>query len=326
MEEKNYLNEITLRIFLYLLYENESIEIPTTLRIEKENFIKYIFDNELAEIFIIERNGEIFKEIDYKNFLKDDYIDFDLLNEPLKVKLIDKDVLTDLMSKYIGNFRNGNLKSPEDNFYSFSKCILESANLLDPYYKDYGVNFNIGLALNKNKLENKAYDYKIRLLESVLYMSNEKYITINGCNIKKDKANENLIFINVTLNKTFDEILDIEKYWIYSYGDIRINEKDGVAFYKNNRYPAKSTETKAFKLLCHLVKNHGIKVSIEDAYNLFWTDSDKISFDSKKNAIKDSRKEIIKNLKVLQDSQPSFTLTITNEYILLISNPSSINY
>ena len=74
MEIKNYFNEITLKVFLYLLYENESTEIPTILRTVKENFIKDIFGNELAQIFNIERNGVVFKETDYKNLSKDDYI------------------------------------------------------------------------------------------------------------------------------------------------------------------------------------------------------------------------------------------------------------
>ena len=38
------------------------------------------------------------------------------------------------------------------------------------------------------------------------------------------------------MNKSPEEILDIENYWS-TYGDIRVNEKDGVAYYKNNRRP-----------------------------------------------------------------------------------------
>lgn len=126
MEIKNYFNEITIKIFLYLLYENEYTEIPTILRTEKQNFIKDIFENELPQFFIIERNRKIFEETDYKNFLEDDYVGFDLLSKPLRIKLINRDTLTVLMDKYISDFKNRDLKLPEGNFYSFSKCILET--------------------------------------------------------------------------------------------------------------------------------------------------------------------------------------------------------
>lgn len=286
----NYLNPLTLKVFLYLIYGNVSIDIPTNLRVEKENFIKDIFENKFQGFFTLIKNNEIFKEIDYENLLDKEYYDFSLLNKPLKIELIEenKDELTSLIYEYASNFKNDDLNSKNENFYSFNKCLIETINLLEPYYNDYGKNFNIDIALDKNQLGNKEYDNKIRLIESIFYFLNKKYITINCCNIsnlKSDKDNKNIIFIGVTLNKTFDEILDIEEYWNYGYGDIRINEKDGVAFYKTNRYPAKSTDTKAFKLLCNLVKNHGTKVSIEDDYNLFWTDSDKISFNKKKSAI-----------------------------------------
>jgi len=330
MELKKYLNEITIKVFLYLLYENESTKIPTALRIEKENFVIDIFKNELAKIFTIERNKEVFGETDFKNLSNDNVVDYAFINEPLDINLIDKDSLTTLMSEYIDNFKNGYLKSSEDNFYNFSKCILETSKLLDSYYKDYGRDFNIDLALNKNELGNKVYDNKIRLVESILYMSDKNYIIINGCNIKSDKENEYLIFIDVTLNKTFDEILDIEKYWTYGYGDIRINEEDGVAFYKKNRFPAKSAKTKAFKLLCYLVKNHRVKTPIEEAYEAIGPHIEKeikSRFKSKTRTNKDKTEDFIKaikiNLKILDDENPTISLGIVGDYILFVSNPSN---
>lgn len=108
----NYLNQATLKIFLFLLYGNNYIEIPTTLRVEKENFIKDIFENELDEDFTIEKDGEIFQKEDYKNYLNPEFVDFSLLNKPLKIKIIPekKDELSNFLDIYIDNFENDTLK------------------------------------------------------------------------------------------------------------------------------------------------------------------------------------------------------------------------
>ncbi|GAI13032.1 unnamed protein product, partial [marine sediment metagenome] len=65
----NYLKNITLQVFLCLFYGNGIAIIPAIERIGKENFIKEIFENKFEEFFVIEKNGENFQKIDYKNFL-----------------------------------------------------------------------------------------------------------------------------------------------------------------------------------------------------------------------------------------------------------------
>jgi two-component SAPR family response regulator len=108
-------------------------------------------------------------------------------------------------------------------------------------------------------------------------------------------------------------------YWIF-YGDLRVNEKGGIAFYKNNRYTFRSTKSKNFQLLCYLVKNHGKEIPVTEVYNIIWPESDKYKEKTKKQAIKDSIQTIKSNLKISLDQRPTISFTFKGNSIMLISN------
>ena len=339
MEKKNYLNHITLKVFLYLLYCRDRIVISALQTAEKENFVKDICKNKLEEYFILEKNGKVFKDIDYKNFMGKDFTDISLLNEPLKINLIkeNKDNLLNFIGKYINNFKDYPHIFLGENYYSFDKSINEVLELLGASYNNYGKNFNIDIPLN-DKSEYSFYSKELRFIDILFYFLIKNYAEINSCKLIEPLYHleediqfipESLININIKLNKSPGEIADIEKFWLV-YGDIRINEPYHIAYYKNNRYPFKSENIKSFKLLCYLVKNHGKDITIKDAYNVVEPDDKSLSiykeserFKIIKDKITDYSKYIKKNLKITEDNNPTIDIHIYGNNLILISNPPS---
>ncbi|GAH86129.1 unnamed protein product, partial [marine sediment metagenome] len=196
---------------------------------------------------------------------------------------VDKDklpILEEYLSRYIDNFANQNLQSI-NNYYSLDKHLYFITLILEGCYKKFGNFFtikeNFYVYLSNNKFEKDFNSFNFRLYEILLYLEKKEYIKIIDCSftdryitsLEKVSNDEDKypFHVKILLKKAPSEFYDIEKYWSY-YGDIRVNEKDGVAFYKNNRYPFKSTKGRVFKLLCYLVRNPGRKISIEEAYKV----------------------------------------------------------
>lgn len=210
----NYLSPSTLKIFLYLLYGNESIDIPAALRTENENFIKDIFENKLQEFFTLVRNNEIFKDIDYDNLLDKEYVDFYLINYPLKILLskIYKDKLIAFIGEYINNFESGDLDSVTDHYYPFNESLSKAARKLNSFSEGINKEFSIKIPLKEDP-QNRFYEKEVRFFETVFYLNIKKIISINSCNIIKDfeyqEQEKQKLDLNLTFKKDISSIKGI---------------------------------------------------------------------------------------------------------------------
>jgi hypothetical protein len=248
------------------------------------------------------------------------------------------DEIFDFMNRYLFNFRNDELLSDE-NYYSFNKSYSIVLNRLKEAYEKYGKIFIIEPVelLQSDDIEvYTQFDRKNRFYDILFYLFIQGYIGINFLDFKlfivsndSPKGQEhklNLLRLSVTMHKSPAEISDIEKYWAH-YGDIRINEADGVAYYKNNRYPFKSTRGRVFRLLCFLIKNHGNKIPLERAYHAIIEEDDLENVGDKqkpkimKKYIKDYVKKIKENLKISEDKNPTIDIMVIKDSVMLISNP-----
>lgn len=232
------------------------------------------------------------------------------------------------INKYISAFENNQLRSC-NNYYSYEKHFELAEEIWGDSFVDFGRNFAI---CSDDETEHSQH---LRSIEFLLSLNKLGYININEMYLKNHRirstevyggtaVRENyirkLISLNVHFNKSPAEITDIHKYWI-SYGDLRANEQDGVAHYKNVCYPFKSTTGKAFKLLCFLIKNHGKYIPIIEATTFLEESETKLSKQVIKERIKGYIKEIKENLQINKDPKPSLDIKVVGEDIILISNP-----
>jgi hypothetical protein len=281
-------------------------------------------------------------------------IDNGLITFPLIVH-INKPNIAELykyLASYMKAFEQNTLISM-DNFYSFEKHLMSiPENVFKRPFEEYGKTFTINERLEKLNTKRKeertingiTHSSRrsdmmkcLRFYELLFYLETNKYINIIECSFDErkssymsyqntDKLPEKYYYLNIkiTLNKTPEEIYDISKYWLY-YGDIRVNESDAVAYYKENRYPFKAISGKAFKLLCYLVEHHGDKIPIKKAYSALTTEADDRNDKEKakdyKKKIKDYVKEIKKNLGILKDKNPSADIMVIEDSVILIANP-----
>lgn len=305
-----YLHNETFEIIFCLLFRQRPLNIGGLDLINSHKYICSDFStNKIDDCFNITQ----IKEISHKPFV---------------IELIKSEKLGNFFTKYLAAFLVDELKSYR-NVYCYDKQMSVMQKILQYYFERYGYSFTIETKLVETDIENKDdINKRERILESIIVLSMKDLLTINYydyipiCNELYDFRNTTSLNINVTLNKSPAEMFDIAKYWT-CYGDIRINESDGVAFYKNNKYPFKSVYGKAFKLLCCLVKNHGQKLSIIETFDSIYPDMKEIIIQpkEKKAKIKDYVKEIKKNLKITEDNSPSLDIMIIEDSVLLISNP-----
>lgn len=314
---KNYVTENLER------YKSVYNDITSNLNGEttEENiYLKKIFD-----VFIKNIDGNI-KFID---LVKAPYKIFDnFVNSSIEIHFNNarKEKLLEFLNLYIDDFENDHLTSLEYNYYSFKKNIEEIIKFLAEYSSNYGNRFNIILPFHETETE-RLFEKSFRICESLFYLIIKEFIKVNNIDINSTmtrKANKYIVFanafnINLTLNKSIPEIKDILGYWT-SYGGIKINEKDGIAYYKNNKYPFRSAKTKTFQLLCYLVKNHGKKIPVTGAYDAIWPEPENVKDNYKKQIIKDNIKVIKNNLKISSDIKPTLNFILTGNYIMLISN------
>ena len=209
-----YLSEITLKTFLVCLYGKGYIEIPTRLRVEKDNFIKNIYENNLQKYFTLTRNDELFKDIDYKNFFDADYIDYYLINCPLKIALkeVHRDETYRFVNEYINNFVADNLylDSPTAQYFNFKESFTEVSNILNSYSKGLNKKSSVKIKIEENS-KNRFYNKEIRFFEVILYLANEKIINIDSCNVIKDykkiDIDEQKIDLKFTPRKDINSII-----------------------------------------------------------------------------------------------------------------------
>jgi hypothetical protein len=230
------------------------------------------------------------------------------------------------VNEYIILFEQDRLVSSENRF-SYNKHLELIEDLFGEQYAQFGKNISI-----PSVIANPIMKYKqFRVIECLLSLERKGYIRINEVYIKKRKwdiedfditkkieEHRTKAIINVSFLRNPAEISDIYKYWIY-YGDLRANQQDGVAFYKENKYPFQATKGNAFQVLCYLIKNHGQHIKMEalaEQIDLGIKDKKVI-----KSRIKDYVKEIKTNLKISQDTNKTLDIMVVEDSVILIANP-----
>jgi len=357
----NYLNSITVQALIffklkkdfplfhfksneidYLIDDLKRYEIGKNFLFEgiKESFINDLFEIKKDSHFLYSEETAKKFNLFYDKILKEDdniilsFEDVMLLKNKFLVtypligrfdilKLIAdrRESLLNFIDDYIEKFSKDNLTS-EKNYYSINRSIEQVCKQLEDHYNNYGPRFNIDNKLIGND--------RIRLFELLLYFKEKGLIEIKDCDFRKH--GDNVFNINVDMKKSPQEIQDIYGYWEY-YGDLRVNEKAGVAFYKKNRYPFKSITTKSFKLLCYFIKNSGKEILIDDLYDYLHPDDkdmigedgkkkkEKTPYKNRKQTIKDLIKDIEKNLGITEEKSPLVKFMIIRNKAILISNP-----
>jgi hypothetical protein len=243
------------------------------------------------------------------------------------LKIMDIEKFKKEVNDYILLFEQDKLVSSENRF-SYQKHLELVEDLFGKQYEQFGRNISIPSVINDLTGKYKQY----RVIECLLSLERKGYVKINEVYIHKkswdigdldgiNKIGEHITkaTINVSFLRSPAEISDIYKYWI-SYGDLRANERDAVAFYKDNKYPFQAAKGNAFKVLCYLVKNHGQHIKMEDLakqIDLCITDKKII-----KARIKDYIKEIKNHLKISQDTNKTLDIMVVEDSVILIANPT----
>ncbi|MGM0366716.1 MAG: hypothetical protein ACQEP5_09310 [Actinomycetota bacterium] len=267
--------------------------------------------------------------ISVSDFISMDMAGIDSVANVLKIHCKDEMELEKFLKNYIRYFAEDKLYAKK-NYCSFQTDYrIVCIHLID-YYKRYGMKFIASPDIEEKRYNGITFTAKrqeVRFYEMIFYLASKNYLKIeNAFFDDENKPNVSDLNLLIALNKSPQEIMDIESYWT-SYGDIRINREDGVAYYKNNRYPFKSTKGRAFQLLSFLVKNHGQKLPTERAYHAIVEEDDLENIEEKekqkimKAAIKDYVKEIKKNLKISEDKNSTIDIMVMKDSVMMISNP-----
>ena len=76
-------------------------------------------------------------------------------------------------------------------------------------------------------------------------------------------------------------------------------------------------------MVTNLVKSGGQKIPLDGLYDILFPEDEgkRIRFKDIKNHIKDLRKDMVDRLQITKDENPTVTITISDEHIILISNP-----
>ncbi len=343
----DYLNSITIQAFIFFTLEKEFPLFHFKLN-EVEFLIEDLKKYKIGKYFLFEGISDLFMDdlIDIKSdadrlFTKEKHQKFNILFNKISkssshyllsfedtlslkeefivtnklicrfntLKLIDskRQELLDFIDNYIEQYSEDNLES-KINYYSKERSIEKVCKSLKGPYKDYGPKFRVN-----NKI---ITDNRIRLFELLLYLHKEGFIEIIDCNFLNDF--NHTLNINIEWNKSPKEIQDIIDYW-NSYGDLRINEADGIAFYKGNKLPFSRPDTKEFKLLKILMKDPGKKIPIDKIYSSIYEDE----FNKRGNIkiITELVAQVREKIKINEDPKPTISLIVEGKSVLLIANP-----
>lgn len=251
--------------------------------------------------------------------------------------LTDKKKLEAFIASYLDVFESGLCHETGNNYISYKSSMEFLEYLFGASYAKFGARFNITAEMADVDFSpyfsthpdcDDPWEFqtdflkRLRLGELLLSLARKKYISILDA-VHDDEKN-NLCAL-VHFERSPQEIREIEGYWL-AYGGLRVNDQDGVAFYKNHRYPFATSHTLEFRLLCHLIKNHGKKLDIGATYDQLSGSSDtfgdgKATAKLKKARIKDYIKNLRCNLGIADDKNPSVDIMLTGDTVLLIATP-----
>ncbi len=327
----NYLNHSTLKAFLYLLYGKGSLLLFDFKYLERQGVIEDIFINGIESLFVL-KNSEGVLENPTKDTISEILYDFSPNIKTIEIGLpaSNKEKLSDFINSNVNNYKDGKLLSIDNNYYPFDKSYKVFMKLLKKN-KVFGKRINSTIPLNEKSRE-LYYKKEVRLLDIIFHFLKEKHIDITVGEVEKVLykviddyyEEEALLPITIILNRPLKEISNIEETWSMA-GTVSINKITALACYENNEHQFQSTDTKNFKLLLFLVKNHDIHIPIVEAYaHLYPKDKRKgeEAIDSKKEIIISLIKDIREKLNMTKSKSPSAEINIKGKHIILNSNPN----
>jgi hypothetical protein len=267
-------------------------------------------------------------EVWHRDFDRDSDYHSDM-HSSFYLTLGERPLLSDFLHTYISAFETGNLDSLHSgkNYFSYTNHIAQVRDLWEEEFTESGPQITCSAHDAEEKL--KSYKMsKLRFYELILSLKKNGYLDIVNCTYLTLTFSgqdgfpdyRQCLFITIKFKKSPKEISDIFGYWLY-YGDLRLNEKDGLAYYKGNRYPSVGTKGKAFSLLCLLIKNPGTKKLITELFDTIAPGEVALKPQTKKDRLEDWIKEIKNNLGLTKDKKPSITITTVKNAALLITNP-----
>lgn len=324
---KPFIHRATLQVLTYLLFEEEIVSANKVILPAYWNVLCYdIVKNGLSE-YVCYRHGFPSTGVTKARF------EYDSSRPPIydegatskdyksyEIVLKDKKKVQAFLDAYLDSFKEGNILPPF-NIWSYAKNFQELCLYLKEKETESG---------NKFFTESKLDKEEFLKLETMLYLEKGGLLSIShikcgattyGADGTGPETDVYLKFL-ITLNKTVSEIQDIEKYWIY-YGDIRVNEADGNAFYQSKKYPFSSTKGAAFKLLCYLVKNHGRHVPLSEIATLLELSAKTPK--AVKQKVTDYIGEIKRHLGISKDKNKTLEIMVVKDSVILVSNPPQKN-
>ena len=253
MEIRNYLNEITLKLFLFLLYGSGAITLPSSQYEDSMNFIRDIAKYKLQKFFTLKINDEIFNDEDCEDFLDKEFFNHSIINNPLSILLseIYKNKLIDFIENYISDFKSGNFDSVTDNYYTFNRSLFETTKKLNSFSDGINKEFSIKILLDEDP-QDRFCEKENRFFEIIFYLDLKKIVSINGCSIiknfdnlfkEKQKLDLRLSFIKDAtsiidsfegaLNGHDDTMLELH---YDEYGNINISDGERIRKLSSPRY------------------------------------------------------------------------------------------
>lgn len=324
MELNNYLNNSTLKLFLYLLYQKNSFVLSSFEDMERIGITEGIFSYNLENLFIF-KNADGILENPTEETISN------ILYKSLEIVLSDsnKGKLLDFINSYVNNYKDGKLLSPDNIYFPYEISCRVFMKFLKNN-KVYGQRINRIIPLYENSRE-ASYNKKVRLLDIIFYFLKEKHIDINVSEVEKVLykvsdgyyEEEARIPITIILKRPLKEISNIEGTWLKA-GTVTINTITALARYEKYEHPFQSTGTNNFKLLLFLIKNHDIHIPIVEAYShLYPTDKRKgeEAFNFKKEIIVSLIKDIREKLNMTKSKSSSAEINVKGKHIILNTDP-----
>lgn len=215
-----YLEDITLEIFIHLLFQSESLKLSFPSL--KSGGLTDV--NSFKESLSKTRLGRLKEDLEYFEFdIKQNGLIkcFDCLvkEKELVIELVDREKLLSFLEKYLNEFKSDTLES-FGTYYAFERHFPYVRDLLEYYFKDhkYNIKVNTNDVCSKNPINkpevSTLINIKGRVLEFLLYLNEKKLLNITSTDLILPSCKPSVFFstptiyfnIYVKLLKTPDEI------------------------------------------------------------------------------------------------------------------------
>lgn len=221
-----------------------------------------------------------------------------------------KKILIEFINKYIKAFREDKLIS-DTNFYNYELNLKKLLEILGKYYNKYGYEFNLS-GCEERDLVKISIKKELRFYEMIFYLISEKHIKVTDCNLF-EMNKKRFLNIRLRLKNPIDEIKLIENSYL-NYGDLSINNFNGLARYKTYEYTFR-TYSRAYKVLIELIKCPEKKISIYNIYKSITEENE----ENKKERIAQYVKEIRRKLHIMGDRKKTINIKFIDKNFLILT-------